>query len=184
MIRFPFQQKKLDHPLMRLDKASGTAALHLNIKGRAGLAIRKRWRAMRVLPKSWWRSFSGGVLKLLDPVFELNPLNDFWQSICAAELSPFLLRWHHQLEGHRHRCFAVQAAPGLAGPVPHGGEDTLDGVGGSDVLPMFGWEVIERQQHVAILGVNAGAKLRQCAGAIVRHLAGSGRTKTAPLCGK
>ena len=33
----------------------------------------------------------GGVLKLLDPVFELNPLNDFWQSICAAELSPFLL---------------------------------------------------------------------------------------------
>ena len=33
----------------------------------------------------------GGVLKLLDPVLELNPLNDFWQSICAAELPPFLL---------------------------------------------------------------------------------------------
>jgi len=33
----------------------------------------------------------GGVLKLLDPVFELNPLNDFGQSVCAAELSPFLL---------------------------------------------------------------------------------------------
>ena len=33
----------------------------------------------------------GGVLKLLDPVLELNPLNDFGQSICAAELPPFLL---------------------------------------------------------------------------------------------
>ena len=33
----------------------------------------------------------GGFLKLLDPVFELNPLNDFGQSVCAAELSPFLL---------------------------------------------------------------------------------------------
>ena len=33
----------------------------------------------------------GGVLKLLDPVLELNPLNDFGQSICAAELPLFLL---------------------------------------------------------------------------------------------
>ena len=33
----------------------------------------------------------GGVLKLLDPVLELNPLNDFGQSIGAAELLPFLL---------------------------------------------------------------------------------------------
>ena len=33
----------------------------------------------------------GGVLKLLDPVLELNPLNYFGQSICAAELPPFLL---------------------------------------------------------------------------------------------
>ena len=33
----------------------------------------------------------GGVLKLVDPVLELNPLNDFGQSVCAAELSPFLL---------------------------------------------------------------------------------------------
>ena len=33
----------------------------------------------------------GGVLKLLDPVLALNPLNDFGQSICAAELPPFLL---------------------------------------------------------------------------------------------
>ena len=31
--------------------------------------------------------------------------------------------------------------------------------------------------------VNAGAKLRQCAGAIVHHLAGSGRSKSAPPCG-
>ena len=33
----------------------------------------------------------GGFLKLLDPVFELNPLNDFGEAIGAAELSPLLL---------------------------------------------------------------------------------------------
>ena len=33
----------------------------------------------------------GGVLKLLDPFLELNPLNDLGQLICAAELPPFLL---------------------------------------------------------------------------------------------
>ena len=50
---------------------------------------------IKKLPRSYAQKLVtvrlGGVLKLLDPVFELNPLNDFGQSICAAELSPFLL---------------------------------------------------------------------------------------------
>ena len=32
---------------------------------------------------------SGGDLKLLDPVSEFNPLNDFRQTVCAVEFSPF-----------------------------------------------------------------------------------------------
>jgi hypothetical protein len=56
---------------------------------------------------------------LLDPVFEFNPLNDFWKAICAAELSPLLLRRHHKFEDHRQGRFAAQAALGLSGPVPH-----------------------------------------------------------------
>ena len=43
----------------------------------------------------------GGVLKLLDPVLKLNPLNDFGQTIGATELSPLLLGGHHQLKDHR-----------------------------------------------------------------------------------
>ena len=34
--------------------------------------------------------------------------------------------------------------------VAHGCEDAFDGVGGADVLPMLGWEVVECKQHVAI----------------------------------
>ena len=37
------------------------------------------------------RAAKGGVLQLLDPVFELNPLSGFGQSIGAIELPPFFL---------------------------------------------------------------------------------------------
>lgn len=37
-------------------------------------------------------AWSGGGLKLLDPVLEGNPLDDLWQAICPVELSPFYLR--------------------------------------------------------------------------------------------
>ena len=92
----------------------------------------------------------GGVLKLLDPVFELNPLNDFGQAICSAEFSPFLFRRHHKFEDHGHSRFAAHAALRFACSVAYGGEDAFDRVGGSDVLPVLGREVVERQQHVAI----------------------------------
>ena len=32
----------------------------------------------------------------------------------------------------------------------HGSKCALNRVGGSDVLPMFGWEIIEREQHVTV----------------------------------
>ena len=58
---------------------------------------------------------------------------------------------HHQREGYGRDRFAAEAAFDLAGPVTHGGEDALDQVGGSDVFPVFGLEVVECQHSVAIL---------------------------------
>ena len=87
----------------------------------------------------------GGVLKMLDPVLGLNPLNDFWQSICASERQPFLLGLHHQSKEHSEGGCAAEAPLCLSGSVRYGGEDTFDRVGGSDVLPVLGREVVERQ---------------------------------------
>ena len=63
------------------------------------LTLRDNYMQRHLWVLECWKSYAqklvtvrlGGVLKLLDPVLELNPLNDFWQSICAAELPPFLL---------------------------------------------------------------------------------------------
>jgi len=35
-----------------------------------------------------------------EPVAELTPLDDLGQAVLAVEFAPFLLRRHHQLEGH------------------------------------------------------------------------------------
>jgi len=53
-----------------------------------------------------------------DPVAELNPLDDLWQSILTVELAPFLLRGHHQLEGHGQSGFAAQASFGAFRSMP------------------------------------------------------------------
>jgi len=39
---------------------------------------------------------------------------------------------------------------GLPGAVAYGGEGRLDGVGGADVDPVFGREVVESEQHLLI----------------------------------
>lgn len=42
--------------------------------------------------------------------------------------------------------------PPLTGAVSNRGEGAFDGIGSPDVLPMFGREVIECQEHVAVFG--------------------------------
>jgi len=37
-------------------------------------------------------AWSGGGLKLLDAVLELNPSDDLWHAVCAVKFSPFRLR--------------------------------------------------------------------------------------------
>ena len=70
-----------------------------------------------------------------------------WPSITSDHPAYF-----YTLRAAGHRRSSAQTAFGLSGSVAHGGEDALDGVGGPDVFPMFSWEVVERQQHVAIFG--------------------------------
>ena len=44
------------------------------------------------------------------------------------------------------------ASLGFAGSIADCGKDTFNGVGRTNVLPVFGREVVERQQYVPILG--------------------------------
>lgn len=81
-----------------------------------------------------------------------NPLDDFWHAVCAVEFAPFILRRHHQLEGHSEACFTAQAAFGFACTVAHGGKGALNRVSGSDVFPVFGGKVVEGQEPLAIFG--------------------------------
>ncbi len=39
----------------------------------------------------------------------------------------------------------------------HGGEGTLDRVAGTDMLPVLGRKVVERQQRLAVLGQTVGS---------------------------
>ena len=57
-----------------------------------------------------------------------------------------------QFEDHGERRLAAEASLGLDGSEPYRGEGALDGIGGSDVLPMLGREVVESQQSLPVLG--------------------------------
>lgn len=53
--------------------------------------------------------------------------------------------------GHRQRRLSAEAALGLGGPMPDGGECALDRVRCPDVFPMLGGEVVEGEQVGAVL---------------------------------
>jgi len=75
----------------------------------------------------------------------LSGLTIAWQAI--AQQCP---EKGHQLEGHGEPGFAAEAVLGFAGAMPNRGEGAFDGNGCADVLLMFGREVIECQEHVAV----------------------------------
>ena len=87
---------------------------------------------------------------MLDPVLEFNRFNDLRHSVCAVEFAPFTLRSHHQFERHGKASFAAEASFGFAGSVSDRGKGAFDWIGGADVLPVFGREVIESQEDVAV----------------------------------
>ena len=65
---------------------------------------------------------------MLDPVAEFNPFDDFGQAILPIEFAPLLLCRQHQLMCHRQSRLAAEAAFGLGGSVPDGGEGAFDRV--------------------------------------------------------
>ncbi len=70
----------------------------------------------------------------------------------AIQPAPATLGRLGQLVDHGQGRLPGQAALGPVGAEPDGGERAFNGVRGSNVLPVLGGEVIERQQRLTILG--------------------------------
>ena len=96
------------------------------------------------------RKFSGDGDLVFDSINEWNSSDDVGQVFGTVQQSPSLRSRFHELIDHRQAGSAGAVALGLAVPQPHGGERALDGVGGPQVNPVLGREVVERQEHVAI----------------------------------
>src|ERR1700674_3245255 len=81
----------------------------------------------------------------LDPVVECHTENEFWQLVVAIETTPAFLRGLEQLEDHRERRPVGQASLRSDRAVAHGSEGAFNGIGGPQVFPVLGREVVERQ---------------------------------------
>lgn len=105
---------------------------------------------------------SGGGLRLrpngFDAVGEFYPVDQFRQLVVAVQATPALLRYLGELEDHGQRRLVGGAALRSYGSMAHGGDGALDGIAGSQVLPMLGREVVEREERLAVLG-QAGGRL-------------------------
>ena len=95
---------------------------------------------MRVLPDGF------------DTVDELYTLDELGQLVMPVEAAPALLGRLGEFEDHGERRLVGEAALRAHGSMPHGGKAAFDGVGGAQVLPVLGREVVEGQQCRAILG--------------------------------
>ena len=79
-------------------------------------------------------------------------MNDVGDLVRAVQAAPLLAGRLAQLEDHGERRHAAEAAFGLGGPEAHGRKGAFDGIGGANVLPVLGREVVDGEQHVAVLG--------------------------------
>lgn len=89
-------------------------------------------------------------MKLLDPVLEFNPQDDFGHTVWSIKLSPFGLGRHHKFDSHCEAGFTAEAAFGFSGTVADSCECAFNWVGRSDVFSMLGWEIVEGQEDVAV----------------------------------
>ncbi len=99
----------------------------------------------------------------------------------AIQAAPLLAGRLAQLEDHSEGRLAAEAALGPGGPEAHGRKGAFNGIGGANVLPVLGREVVEGEQHVAVLG-QAGHRLvvlgaigiEEEVEGLLRHLLGLG----------
>src|SRR5438552_17510969 len=92
----------------------------------------------------------------LDPVVECHTENEFWQLVVSVEPSPAFLCALKQFEDHCEGGRVGQAALRSDRAVAHGGEGAFNGIGGPQVFPVLGREVVEGQQRASILAQATG----------------------------
>ena len=98
-----------------------------------------------------------------DPVGEPDTLNELGQLVVAIEPAPAFLGGLDQLEHHRERRLIREASFRAGCAVPHGGKGAFERVRGPQVFPVFGGEIVEGEQGLAILCQTLGG-LRISAG--------------------
>ena len=89
-------------------------------------------------------------------VDELCSFDDLQDELMLVEPSPMLLRSLGELEDHRQGSSAGAAALGSFRAVSNGRESRFDRVGGSDVDPVVGGEIVEGKQYIFVIA-QAGA---------------------------
>lgn len=88
----------------------------------------------------------------LDAVGESDTSDDLGQLILALKTAPGFGGGFDELEDHDPGRVPGQRPLCAHRPVPHGGEDAFDRVRGSEMIPVLGGEVEERQERVPVLG--------------------------------
>ena len=108
--------------------------------------------------KELWSNFVYGVLikgDFLDvftySIFENNILDDLSQAGNSIQFSPVPLGAFHQHEHSGQDAFPRHTTPGLGGSEPHRGEGGLNRMGGPQMNPALGREVVEGRQFFPIL---------------------------------
>ena len=84
-------------------------------------------------------------------VDKLHSLDNLHDELMLVESSPVFLRRIGKFENHRQSSSTGTAAFGSLRAVADGRESRFDRVGGSDVDPVLGGEVVEGEQHIFVI---------------------------------
>ena len=91
------------------------------------------------------RRESGGVLQ--DSVGEDSSLDDERELMTCVEAYPATCRRLGELDHHREAGFPRAASLRAAMPQSNRREGALDGIGGAQVAPVLGWEIVEVKEQ-------------------------------------
>ena len=94
----------------------------------------------------------GGDPVFSDSIDKLEPSDDISEELISIELSPSCLGALAEFEDHRQHGVTRETAKTLGRSEPHCRGGGFDRVGGSQVGPVLGREVVGREQFGPILG--------------------------------